>query len=122
MSNEIAVVSSTNNELNALLNNGREDRITWIGGRAYYTCNPVVKCKDGYEVSVQCQETSYCQPRLNLPDVADYESFELGYPSSIDTMLNGYAEELDTTKTVFPYVPRSVVIRLIEAHGGLKEY
>ena len=107
-------------DLNEYLNKGREKRYSCFGGVVILACNPLVRCKDGYSVSVQCQEHSYCYPRQNLPDVSAYTSFELGFPSEIDDTISKFAEEEDTLDTVFPYVPRSVVEELIRKHGGIE--
>ena len=101
------------------LNENRNKRVKWIGGKAYMTPNPEVTCVDGFTISIQCQEHSYCTPRLNLPDVNNYEEFELGYPSELDELISEYAECEDTCNTVFPYVPRKVVEALINKHGGI---
>jgi len=107
--------------LNEVLNNERASRLVRINGTAFLMPNPVVECVDGYEVSIQCQSTSYCTPRENLLNVAYYTEFELGFPNMSDELLDGYAESHeDYTDTVYPYVPRSVVEALIEKHGGIK--
>lgn len=106
--------------LNDVLNNGREERTEEINGRLYVGVSPRIECVDGFNISVQCNETAYCTPRLNLPDVAGYTEFELGFPNALDPLLDEYAEVMDTTETVFPYVPRSVVEELIAKHGGIK--
>ena len=33
--------------------------------------------KNGYKISVTCGETMYCTPKSNLPNPADYDSFEV---------------------------------------------
>ena len=75
-------------------------------------------CNDGYSISVQASKFHYCYPRLNGNQ--DYESVELGYPSSEDELINEYAEDDDYTHTVYGYVPIEVVEKLIEKHGGIK--
>lgn len=75
-------------------------------------------CNDGYSISVQASEFHYCYPRLNGNQ--DYESVELGYPSSEDELINEYAEDDDYTNTVYGYVPIEVVEKLIEKHGGIR--
>lgn len=79
---------------------------------------PRIYCNDGYSVSVQASEFHYCSPRLNGNQ--DYESVELGFPSSEDELINEYAEEIGNyTDTVYGYVPIEVVEKLIEKHGGI---
>lgn len=81
-----------------------------------------VQCNDGYFVSIQASSGHYCSPRQELPAYEFYNSYELGYPSQPDPMINDYAECADDgfTETVYPYVPKEVVIALIEKHGGVK--
>lgn len=103
-------------ELNEFLNEGRESRVRNHG----IVPGPAVVCNDGYTVSVQCGEFSYCSPRTTLLDVSEYDSFELGYPNKHDDIIEKYAEaENDQVSTVFPYVPRRVVLELIKSHGGI---
>lgn len=78
---------------------------------------PMVTCADGFKVSIQASSTHCCAPRANAPW---YSQFELGFPSASDPLILPYAKESDDpTNTVYPYVPRSVVIDLIVSHGGL---
>lgn len=88
--------------------NRRED---WFTSR--------VLMNDGFSISIQASRYHYCQPRCNVdPDL--YTEFELGYPSEIDSILDGMGEDENTVDTVFPYVPISVVNNLIDKHGGIK--
>jgi hypothetical protein len=78
--------------------------------------NKRVCCVDGYSVSIQASETSYCAPR---DDIGPYTSVELGFPSAYDTLLDGYAENKHApTDTVYGYVPSSTAELLIVKHGG----
>ncbi|MDF7207042.1 hypothetical protein AB7147_18585 [Proteus mirabilis] len=80
-----------------------------------------VHCNDGYYVSIQASYGHYCSPRQDLPSYDLYDSYELGFPSEPDQLINAYAECDDCfTETVYPYVPKEVVIALIEKHGGVK--
>lgn len=108
--------------LNQKLNEGRKDReFELYPGRNSLKPNPMIECKNGYQVSIQCQEHSYCEPRKNYLDVTVYSSFELGFPNMSDELLDKYAEDpTNLTETVYPYVPREVVEQLIEKHGGIK--
>ena len=78
-----------------------------------------VECADGYSVSVQGGYGKYSSPRCDEAD--EYRSWELGFPSDRPTAeVMGYCEHPeDPTNAIYPYVPTSAVIRLIEAHGGL---
>lgn len=82
--------------------------------------NRRVICADGYSVSIQASDSAYCQPRKDFKDIAMYHSFELGFPSEKDETIMEYCEDArDPIGTVYPYVPREVVEKLIEKHGGI---
>ena len=101
--------------MNDWLNEARAPRHE---GRWYF--NRRVICADGYSVSIQASDSAYCQPRKDFKDIAMYHSFELGFPSKEDETIMEYCEDArDPTGTVYPYVPREVVEKLIEKHGGI---
>jgi hypothetical protein len=80
---------------------------------------PRLYCNDGYSISIQASAFHYCKPRLD--GIQDYESVELGFPSTEDELINEYAEvDSDYTKTVYGYVPIEIVEELINKHGGIK--
>ena len=109
--------------LNEALNEGRKERYVSVGVKwSVIKAGPAIVCEDGYTVSVQASEHTYCTPRINNPDCSIYEAFELGFPSDADELINEYAEDPEKyTGTVYPYVPREVVEQLLEKHGGIKE-
>ena len=81
-------------------------------------------CADGFEISIQASSNHYCEPRIDGIDIL-YTSVELGFPSERDTFIDGYVEdlseegeEIDYTKSVYPYVPAETVSYLIAKHGG----
>lgn len=79
---------------------------------------PKVKCKDGFEISIQASEHCYCVPRNN--DAEKYESVELGFPSEKEDLLMEYAEDDRTpTETIYAFVPVYVVDKVLEKHGGI---
>jgi len=79
-----------------------------------------IVCKDGFSVSVQASETSYCAPRYD--NQSKYTSVELGFPSDYDELIIEWAEDKDRpSDTVYGWVPASVVNMLIAKHGGLVE-
>ena len=79
---------------------------------------PRVKCKDGFEISIQASEFHYCKPRVNGNVI--YEEVELGFPNMEDEVIAEYAEDPDElTETVYGYVPVDIVNQLIEKHGGI---
>ena len=77
-----------------------------------------IYCKDGFSMSVQASETSYCTPREN--SATRYESVEVGFPSAEEPMLMEWAEDPHRpTDTVYAYVPVEVVNLVIAKHGGV---
>ena len=85
--------------------------------------NPLIKCKDGFTMSVQAAEYAYCLPREDNPKTP-YTHVECGYPSSdpLTKELLEFAERCsDYTHTVYPYTPIEVVQAELDAHGGVVE-
>ena len=78
---------------------------------------PPITCKDGFTFSVQASLFHYSEPRND--DAHAYTHFEVGYPSILEESLAPYAEEPNTTETVFGWVPLRVIVYLIEKHGGV---
>ena len=77
----------------------------------------LIKCADGFSMSVQASRGSYCSPR---DDSGPYDSVEVGFPSSFDVYLHQYAEDPGKpTDTVYGWVPADTVIMCIDAHGGM---
>lgn len=76
-------------------------------------------CKDGFSISVQASEFTYCSPRKDK--AWPYSEVELGFPSEEDPLIESFAEDPDTIETVFPFVPIEIVNSLIEKHGGISE-
>ena len=61
---------------------------------------PRLYCNDGYSISVQASSFHYCRQRLD--GIQNYESVELGFPSTEDELINEYADDdLDYTKTIY---------------------
>ena len=52
----------------------------------------LIKCADGFTMSVQASRGNYCSPRN---DSGPYDSVEVGFPSSFDVYLHQYAEDPD---------------------------
>lgn len=77
---------------------------------------PSLKAADGFTVSVQASEYHYCSPRKN---VGPYSRVECGYPTELPVAWIGWAEDPDTTQTVFPYIPIFEVAREFARRGGL---
>lgn len=88
------------------------------GATAFQKVRPRIVCNDGFSVSVQASEFTYCHPRYTqwqnedrwivingeytlsseIPSIfgtdhyTPYESVELGFPSEEDELINEYAE------------------------------
>ena len=82
--------------------------------------NPRIGCADGFSISVQAFDSSYCIPRQNE---GPHTHMEGGFPSvEPSQQLAAYAENRDDLcETVYPYVPREVFEREFESHGGIVE-
>ena len=78
---------------------------------------PIV-CQDGFVMSVQGSVFAYCSPRNNE---GPYTHVEVGFPSVAEPMLKAFAEDPDNlTNTVYGYVPVTLVLDVINKHGGTK--
>ncbi len=91
-------------------------------------------CEDGFTMSIQASANHYCQPRQNFFEVEKesgsnefetvidyniYTHFEIGFPSEGEPLLIEYAEDIsDLTGTVYGYVPKELIEKVIEKHGG----
>jgi hypothetical protein len=72
---------------------------------------PHIVCADGFQISVQASQFHYCSPRRN---VGPWESFEVGFPSEHEPMLDEYGDGTD----VYGWVPFEVVKAILDKHGG----
>lgn len=78
---------------------------------------PVIRCKDGFNMSVQTGESNYCTPRSND---GPWTTAEVGFPSECVEEFMPYVDDSDNpTETVYGYVPVEVIEQVIEAHGGI---
>lgn len=83
--------------------------------------NPHITCKDGFTMSVQANNFTYCRPRVNDAD-GFYTHMEVGFPSAKPECFADYAEDdSDYTETVYGYVPVEFIDEEIAFHGGIKE-
>jgi hypothetical protein len=83
-----------------------------------YRARPKIVCYDGFTMSVQGGIGSYSTPRQF---VNNFSKMEIGYPSHFEELIHSYAETDDYTHTIYPYVPVSLIIEVIEKHGGMKK-
>lgn len=89
---------------------------------AYSRIFPRMVCADGFTMSVQGHCGAYSSPRDDFAD--HYTEVEVGFPSEREELLMPYIdaidpETVDSTGTVYGYVPISVIEQVIEKHGGL---
>jgi len=79
-----------------------------------------VVCLDGFSMSVQANEFTYCSPRVN--NAENYIAVEVGFPSEKEPLLMEWADDNgDPTETVYGYVPSHVVATVCAKHGGIVE-
>ena len=77
-----------------------------------------VVCADGFSMSVQASEGSYCNPRTD--DAIRYDAVEVGYPSEEESLIIQFAENKEEpTATVYGWVPSEVVSLVLAKHGGM---
>ena len=77
-----------------------------------------IVCADGFTMSVQASEFSYCSPREN--NAAKYNEVEVGFPSMPESLLSEFAEDpSNLTGTVYGWVPAQTVTNVIAKHGGI---
>lgn len=75
-----------------------------------------LKAVDGFTVSVQASSFHYCQPRNNT---GPYITVECGFPSEFPSVWVEWAEDKNTTETIFGWIPLSVVALEFSRRGGL---
>ena len=80
--------------------------------------NEEIICKDGFTMSVQANETAYCEPRID--DAERYTAVEIGYPSMPESLLMEWAQDKkNPTNTVYGRVPSERVSLVCVKHGGI---
>ena len=84
---------------------------------------PHIICADGFSMSVQVGYSLYSTPKKIAKR---YSAVEIGYPSEPEELIKEYAEfapfdedTTDYTDTVYPYVPVSIVDKVLKKHGGI---
>lgn len=92
--------------------NQQKERKLRIDPNAQGFIIPRARMADGFEISIQASKYHYCLPRKDLAD--SYSSFELGYASEFEPLLEAYREG-----DIFPWVPAEIVDLLVEKHGGI---
>lgn len=81
-----------------------------------------LRLANGVSLSIQASSTHYCSPRKVVP-YSQYTQFEIGFPSHRIEALMPYCEDEDQpTKTVYAYVPLTVLDAYIGSVGGVSGY
>lgn len=81
--------------------------------------NKRVVCVDGFTMSVQADDFTYCAPRNNE---GPYTAVEVGFPSEYEELIIDWAEDDSSpTETVYGYVPIHIVSLVLAKHGGMVE-
>lgn len=76
-----------------------------------------IRCRDGFEVSVQASHFHYCLPR---DSTGPWTHVELGFPTARVPSLREYRDgPPPDTGTVFGYVPIEKVAKVLINHGGI---
>lgn len=105
----------------AVMDENRQDKDLG-GGRMYRGNVSRIILADGGVMSIQASEFHYCQPRRNLDSYADYECFEVGFPSKHYPELDPYQDIFtsdDPTDSVYGWVPKEVIEEIINRAGGV---
>ena len=88
--------------------------------RAHKRINSVVRCYDGFRMSVQASRDHFCTPRQ---DTGPYTHVEVAYPNRLEELILPYADGASTIAglrpTIYVNVPAEVVLATIEAHAGM---
>jgi hypothetical protein len=77
-----------------------------------------LECNDGFNMSIQGGENSYSKPRQFG---TNFIEMEVGFPSEYEELIKDYTNSEYYTDTFYPYVPVSLIIEVIEKHGGIKK-
>ena len=79
---------------------------------------PRIYCHSGLNFSVQIGDNAYCHPRTWTAE--KWSKAEIGFPNDIIPEIMQYAEDADTPlKTVYGFVPVSIIEDVIENNGGI---
>jgi len=81
---------------------------------------PRIYCKDGFNISVQVSQGSYCGSENGIRTFGlDWKLVEWGFPSSEIDAQKYNAEGSPTTGSVGAYVEVGLIDELCEEHGGI---
>ena len=78
-----------------------------------------IELNNGNKMSVQASGSHYCTPRKDSAGM--YSAVEIGFTSQRIELLMPYAEDKSCpTRTVYGWVPTSVLAQVIQESGGIK--
>lgn len=81
---------------------------------------PKVYCKDGFNISIQIHNGSYCGSENGIRKFGiDWKLVEWGFPSQPIDAEKYMSERAETINGVGGYVPVELMEELIEEHGGI---
>jgi hypothetical protein len=82
---------------------------------------PAIVCKDGFKLSVQASAGHYCYPQ-KLCSFELYSEFEIMFLSELsDSDANLlYSHDYSKDSDIYEFVPRSLVLEIINNHGGIQ--
>lgn len=92
----------------------------WIrktGWRSTHLHREVLECEDGFKMSVQAGKTFLSKPDRCFQVGGDYTHYEILFPTEECPELKEYEYQ----ENVYAYVPKAVVNKIINRHGGIKE-
>jgi len=76
---------------------------------------PTIKCVDGFHVSIQANEFTFCIPSNND---GPWSHIELSFPSEqLPKLFNKFI--ITNNKYIYTQVPICLVDSLLDAHGGI---
>lgn len=73
---------------------------------------PIIICNDGFSMSVQGSQYTYCEPKITTDW---YESLEIGFPSDEEESIKDY----NGGDNVYGYVPVNIIQAIIDNHRGI---
>ena len=107
---------NTNDYINAMLS---MLGITENNYQHNYFHLPRIYCKDGFNISVQCNEGSYCGSENGWRKFGnEWKTVEWGFPSEEIDSVKYFSESEPTTNSVGS-VEIELIDELLESHGGL---
>ena len=81
---------------------------------------PMVRCHDGFCMSVQASRDHYCEPR---DDQGPYTHVEVGYPNHLEELLLPFSDKATTMAgmrpTLYVRVPAHIINSVVTKHAGI---